>query len=419
LEVTVLPIENDVLDIVRSAAKGGNALSLYLDTDPSRGAGRNLKAEMADTLREMRDSLGDADHTDALEQAAAAAMEAINSLQPIPRAVAAFVRPGIGYLRVVPLPEPVARSAHWGPELYVRPLLVALDEHQRTVVALVDQEHGHVFRVFLGQIEEVASLEHKEPGHAQAGRSQRKSMGSGHGVAAWMAYGERNLQRRHDWHVHRHLERVVEAMRLDGDRLLVGGGRETVLELLRLLPRRVRDRTTVMTGISAEASTAVVLERVLETQRQAEWEEERALLETLLEAEHARSVFGVAAVAEAVSDARVHTLAYASSTEMTGAECTGCGWLMPGPKASSCPRCGAALVERPEFVERLVARVFQSGGRVEEVRGPARESLLDKDGLAALLRYVPLQLTREEAERTASSTTQRVAAGHPSGGSAT
>ncbi len=42
-----------------------------------------------------------------------------------------------------------------------------------------------------------------------------------------------------------------------------------------------------------------------------------------------------------------------------------------------------------DLVERLVTRVIRAGGRVEEVRGPARETLLRSEGLAALLRYVP------------------------------
>jgi hypothetical protein len=278
--------------------------------------------------------------------------------------------------------------------------MAALDEHERTVVALVDQEHGHVFRVFLGQIERIASFEHEDSGHEQAGRATRKSTGRGQ-TGAVMGYGERNLQRRHEWHVRMHLERVLAALRLRGDRLLVGGGRRTVQELIRLLPKRLRDRATVIDGIDCEASMATVLEHVLETQRRAEREWETAFVRELIEESRGPAVFGAAAVAEAVSDARVHTLAYAASASTPGAECSTCGWMMPGRVGARCPRCGGALIEAPDLVQRLISQVLLSGGRVEEVRGPAQAMLEEREGLAALLRYVPAgaQKTRSASER--------------------
>jgi hypothetical protein len=384
----VLPIEEALLEIVKYKPKGGNALSLYLDTDPSRASGRNLKAQLDEALAELPQLAAGEAAVPEIKKAAAIAFNAVAALQPKPRAVASFVNPASGFLRVVPLPEPVGRSAHWGKALNVRPLTAALDEHERTTVALVDQEHGHVFRVFLGQIERVANFENEDSSHAQAGRAARKSIGRGQ-TGSLMGYGERNLQRRHEWHVRQHLERVLAAMRPNGDRLLVGGGRETVQELLRLLPKRLRERATVIEGIDCNASTSAVLEHVLEAQRRAEREQETALVRELIEQRRGPSVLGPAAVAEAVSDDRVHTLAYAASASLAGAECDACGWIMLGTEAASCGRCGGDLNEAPDLLDRFVARVIQSGGRVEEVRGPAQTMLQEHQGLAALLRYFP------------------------------
>lgn len=402
----MLPIEQDMRDIVLFDPRGTDVLSLFLDTDPSRGAGRNLEAQVNDALRDLHSTLTGDDLARAadIEESAAAATEAIRELQPIPRAAAAYVSLRAGFLRVVPLPEPVRPSAHWGPRLHVRPLLAALDEHEKTVVALVDQEHGRVFRVFMGQIEEVANLEHRAPGRAQAGRAQRKSKTGGQGALASMGYGERNLQRRREWHVHMHLERILDAMHLNGDRLFLGGGKESVHELIRLLPKRVRGRAVVIDGLDIHASTSAVLERVVEIQRAVEREEEAEMLRVLAELDPGRSAFGAAAVAEAASDARVHTLVYAAATEMSGAECKECGWLMPGRPAASCPRCGAVVIEAPEFIERLVSQVIWSGGRIEEVRGPAQAKLLETEGLAALLRYAPSREAPKEGVGNAAST---------------
>jgi peptide subunit release factor 1 (eRF1) len=385
----VLPIERDIVDVERFDTGGAHALSLYLDTDVSREAGRNLKAQLADALGEAIDSASEPDAADRIAAAADVALERIQSVQPAPRAVAAFVCPERQFVRAIPLPAPTDRSAYWGTELRVRPLLAMLDEHERTTLALVDQEHARVFRVFLGQIEEIADMEWEEPGEAQAGTAQRKSQGRA-GIAAHMGYGERNIQRRHDWHVRRHLQRVFDVIRDDGDRLLLAGIQETVYELWRLLPRRLRNRATVIRGIAMNASLHEVLEHVLLAQRTVEREGEEELVDNLFGRDGARSVFGAAAVLEAISDNRVHTLVYGEDARLSGAECSACGWLLEAPASGTCPRCGEALAPRVDLIERLVWRAIKSGGRVEEVRAPASNRLRERGGgLAALLRYIP------------------------------
>jgi hypothetical protein len=387
--VSVLPIERATRDIEQFDSGGSAVLSVYLDTEPASAAARKLEEEVGALLAPLRASLAD-DQGAALQLARAAneILAALGSLESIPRGVAAFACPDGGFVRVVPLPESVGRSAHFGEHFQLTPLLAALDEHEKTVVALVDREHARVFRVFLGQIEEVAQLEDGGRRHAASGRATLKS-GAGPS-AIRMSYGERNIERRDQWHVRQHLERALTAMRPNGDRVLVGGALETVHELIRLLPKRVRHRTRVIAGLPVDATLATVLERVLQTEHAAEREEEEELIDNLTERDRSRSVFGVTAVAEAVSDDRVHTLAYGSTrTPIAGTQCRQCGWLTPGTDQPACGRCGGTLERCSDLVERLVTRVHGSGGRVEEVRGPAQKMLLRQEGLAALLRYVP------------------------------
>jgi peptide subunit release factor 1 (eRF1) len=208
-----------------------------------------------------------------------------------------------------------------------------------------------------------------------------------------MDYGERNLERRHAWHVRQHLERVLAAIRdkesLAPDRVLVGGAKDTVHELLSLMPARVRARTRLISGLDAGASNADVLARVIEAQESAEREAEEELVDNLLERDRAHAVFGAAPVMEAVSDTHVHTLVYGADVTVAGSECSVCGWLMNGPAPDACPRCGGPTRAVPELVERMVHRVLEAGGRIEEVRGPASRTLEYRGGLAALLRYQP------------------------------
>jgi hypothetical protein len=400
----VLEIESNLAQIESFHPDRGHTLSLYLDTDPTRGAGRNLRAQIEDVLRPIRSELPDDRASAELDAAAATLAKALEALSPMPRAVAAFACPDEGFVRVVPLPAPVVPTAHWQPSPRLKELVAAIDEHERTMVVLVDREHARIYRVFMGQIEEVAELQRPSDRGEEPGMAHRKARSGRQGSAIPMDYGERNVERRHEWHVRQHLERVLTAVRdkgsLGADRLLIGGGKDTVHELLTLMPPRVRARTRLISGLSVSASPAEVLARVMEAQERAEREAEEELVDNLLERDRSHSVFGAAPVMEAVSDAHVHTLVYGADVSAPGSECDVCGWLMGGPMPDACPRCGGPMRAVPELVERMVHRVLESGGRIEEVHGPASRTLQHKGGLAALLRYQPSTNGHSPAGRT-------------------
>jgi hypothetical protein len=390
----MLDIEWDIAKIESFNPGDGHILSLYLDTHPTRASGRNLKAQLEGVLEPIRSGvIGDGRASEQLDEAVASVLAAVAGLDPRPRAVAAFACPELGFLRVVPLPEPVVPAAYWQRSPHLEELVAAVDEHERTIVALVDREHARIYRVFMGQIEEVIELANPSARGEEPGTAHRKARSGTQGSAIPMDYGERNVERRHAWHVRRHLQRVLAAVRDKGsfapDRVLVGGAKDAVHELLTLMPPRVRARTRLISGLSVADSRAEVLARVREAQERAEREAEEELVDNLLEGDRSHSVFGETPVMEAVSDAHVHTLVYAADVDVTGSECAVCGWLMSGPTPDACPRCGGSVKPVPELLERMVHRVLEAGGRIEEVRGPASRTLGYKGGLAARLRYQP------------------------------
>jgi hypothetical protein len=386
----MLPIERDLLEIERFDPEGESALSAYLDLGAAGGP-LDTDARLAQVLGPIADRPNGND-TPALEAAAEMVREGIRALEHVPRALAVFASVEPRFLKLVPLPKVIEPKARWGPHLHIGPLISALDENERTVVILVDELRGRVLRLFLGEIEEVVYVDDSHgPEQARAG----------HHLTAGGA-DEPTRARRHDWHVRRHLERILEAFRrkdlYDTDRILLGGSQETVHELLRLMPQRLRGRTRLVSGVPLGAGMPEILERVTEVQRQAEREREEELLDNLLERDRAHAVFGVAAVLEAVAEGRVHTLVYGAETSLEGSECSSCGWLMAGPAATACPRCNGRLVAVPDLMERVVSLVLQAGGRVEEVRGPAMKTLAGREGLSALLRYTPVSAQHRNHE---------------------
>jgi peptide subunit release factor 1 (eRF1) len=388
---------NFAREIERFDPSGHEALTLYLNSNPSRESGSNLRAQLQDVMRPIRSALAGEEGAGRLEAALEAGVAAIAELKRTPRALAIFSCPPRRFTRAVPLPEPVAECAHWGRELYLKPLLAALDEHELTLVALVDREKARLFQVFLGEIEEVADIVGGSRKHAEAGGAQRRFTG---GIAGWsirIGYGESKIQRHDELLLRRHLEDVVDAIQhvnqsAPADRILLGGIPETVSELRLLLPKRLRSRARVALHTPVDAPEARVLADVLEAQGAFERASENELVEALMERDAAHACFGVAAVSEAVFDGRVHKLVYSSSADPSGAECVSCGWLTPGAASGACPRCGGGLQERPDLIDRLASRVLHAGGRVEAVSGPAAERLATSEGVAALLRHSAVRI---------------------------
>jgi peptide subunit release factor 1 (eRF1) len=393
METPVFPT-NFAREIERFDPSGHEALTLYLNSNPSRESGSNLRAQMRDVLRPVRNALEGEEDAERLEAAVEAGVAAIAELKRMPRALAIFSCPPRGFVRAVPLPAPVPEGAYWGRELYLRPLLAALDEHELTLVTLVDREKARLFQVFLGEIEEVGDIVGGSRKHVEAGGAQRRFTG---GIAGWsirIGYGESKIQRHDELLLQRHLEDVVDAIQhfhhsAPADRILLGGIAETVNELRLLLPKRLRSRASVALHTPVDAPTPRVLADVLEVQRAFERDREDELVEALMERDTAHACFGVAAVSEAVFDGRVHMLVYSAGADPSGAECVSCGWLTPGDARGGCPRCGGSLEGRPDLIDRLASRVLHSGGRVEAVSGPAAERLAKSEGVAALLRYSP------------------------------
>lgn len=373
----MLPTER-LLESIQSFDSGGEpALSLYLLTDPSREAGRNLDAQIRGLVAGLVDEAVAPELRAAFEADTAAAREAVARLGRPPRGLAVFSCAARGFLAVVPLALPFEPTAEYGDVLQLRPLLAALDEYEHTAVVLTDKSRARFFRVFLGEIEDVLELDDEVPGrHAQGGYSQRK------------------FQRDHELHVYWHERRVADALlawlrREPMDRILLGGPTEAITELRRLLPPRLNDRADELPGVSLHTSAPEVLHAVLDTSEGLERNRELALVDRLGEAMGAgRALAGAEDVARAVDTGAVAVLLVAAGLEMAGRRCLDCEALLSGGTSGACSVCGVGRTEAiGDFANRLVARVIQQGGRIEEVRDEAARRLTALGGLAALLRY--------------------------------
>ncbi len=350
-------------------------LSLYLWTDPSRGPGRNIRAQLLQLIRPIRERVPAGSQAHGLDEAIAAAADYVRTLRSPPRGLAIFCSPDRDRFDAIRLRVPLLPYAEWSAVPYLRPLLAAIDEYERTLIVLMDKERARFIFDYLEQGEELATLTDEIPGrHAQGGYSQNK------------------YQRDHDKHVLWHAKRIVETLgrlprTMHLDRVLMSGPPEITAEVKHLLPARLRRIVSCDLGVPVEAPLSEALLAARRRAEQIEREGEVELVASLIEQTgRGRAVTGIEGAVAAVNRGAVALLAYDQALQAVAGRCDACGAVLAPLVPERCPFCQGE-VARHDLVDLLAARTLAEGGRVEEVRGAAAVDLRGREGLAVLLRY--------------------------------
>lgn len=354
-------------------------LTMYVATDQNRPSHRRrgyvVQAEaMLKELRGSHSNNGD------LAAACETALDLVDQLEPSGRTALVVVHPEAEVAEVHTIKVDIAPSVHWRRGAFLRPVVEALDEHERFAVVLTGKKRARIFTVYLGEIVEQTDL------LSETGTKTRTT-----GTDQW--WSQARFQRHHEREVALHAKRVVDALfdlslRMPFDRLIVAGPTEAAGQVARLLPRRVHGKLVKTINMAVTATPQEVLERVLEVQEEMEREQEQELVAGLVSELHGggKAVTGLDAVVGALAQGRVWKLFYARGAEAWGWECRGCGAFSVAHR-DDCPMCGEPLERVERFVDRVSQAVIDMGGQVEMVDGPAADSLREFDSIAALLRY--------------------------------
>ncbi|MDW8168908.1 MAG: hypothetical protein RML74_10590 [Acidobacteriota bacterium] len=372
------------IEMLKAYAPQGDGwvLSVYLDVDQSKASNlkRGFETVLQNLLREVEQGVDER----AREEFAAnraRVLRFIQSYEPKKKGLIIFsdARHEFWWDRELPVLLPNAARFERVP--YLRPLIEVLDEHERYGVVLIDKEKARLFTVHVGEIEEHAAVFDDVPRRTVTTSMDR-------------LWSQKNLQRHHDMHVHWHAAHVAERLRelverYHFDRLVIGGTVEAVGELMRVLPKRLRERVAGTLSVPVTASASDVLAEVLRIEEQVERQAEHQLVESLLTAagKGDRAVVGPTATLEALHEGRVWRLIYVGNHALVGSVCTQCGALFWEPQRETCWYCGGRLDVAPDFLNRVLERALALGGSVEEIRGPAAEKLKAAGGLGAFLRY--------------------------------
>ena len=354
-------------------------LTMYLDIDQNKQSNRKrgfvVQAEAL--LKDLKARHG---RSVRLDTAAKTAMSLVRKLRPRGQAALVVVHPETKLKEIQQIELPFAISAHWRRGAFLRPIVEAMDEHERYGVVLTDTKRARLFTVYVGELTEHEDLFSET--------SQRtRSLG------ADQMRAQKRHDQRHQEEVASHAKKVIDAihdlaLQAPFDRLIVAGTPKATSQLIRLLPKRLRGKLVETVGMSVGASQKDVLKKILAVQRKMEREQESVLVEGVLAELHdgGKAVGGFASVLDAVNQGRVWKLFYAKGLKKIGGECTNCGAYTPD-STGPCVYCGGKVVRLPQCVDRLTQSVMEMGGQVEVVDGPAKQALAANDGIAALLRY--------------------------------
>lgn len=359
--------------------KDSPTLTLYLDIDQNTMSNRNrgyvVQAEAL--LKELRSRAAD---DGAFERAAARALELVEAVEPQGRSALVVVHadgePAEVHQAKVRLPA----SVHWRRGAFLRPVVEAMDEHERYGVVLTDSTRARLFTVQLGEI-----TEHEDLLSDTVPRTRAV------GADQWRA--QKRHDRRHDEEAASHAKRVIDALhdlalQAPFDRLIVGGPTKATAQLVRLLPRRLHGKLVETLAVPLNASKGEVLERILGVQEEMERHQEAELVEALSAELHdgGKAVVELPSVLDAVNQARVWALVYRKGLRVEGGECRACGGFTASA-AAPCIYCGGAVEPLPQCIDVVSQRVLDIGGRVQVVAGPAAERLDAMGSIGALLRY--------------------------------
>jgi len=354
-------------------------LTLYLDIDQNKPANRKrgfvVQAEAL--LKDLKATHGPDRR---LADANRRALGLVKKLRPKGRAAVVVVHVPTKLAEIHELGLPFASSAHWRKGAFLRPIVEAMDEHERYGVLLTSTQRARLFTVHMGEITEHEDL-----------ISETSSRSRALGTDQWRS--QKRHERRHDEEVAHHAKRVIDALRdlalrEPFDRLIVVGTKKATAQLVRLLPRRLQGKLVRTLTMPLTASKKEVLDGILKLQQSMEREQEVALVDGLEAELHdgGKAVAGFAPVLDAINHGRVWKLLYDKKLKVNGGECADCGSYSPHARGP-CVYCGAKVKPVAQCLDRLSQTVLEMAGQVEVVDGPAAKRLTKHGSIAALLRY--------------------------------
>ena len=354
-------------------------LTLYLDIDQNKQSNRR-RGYVVQGEALIKGLKAQQKRSDRFDAACMQALSLVRNLKPKGKTALIVVHPESSLCELVQIELSFPVSIHWRRGAFLRPVVEAMDEHERYGVVLTDNQRARLFTVVMGELTEHEDL------FSETGQRTRS-------LGADQMRSQKRHDQRHQEEIASHAKRVIDALhdlalRQPYDRLIVGGTPKAAGQLVRLLPTRLRGKLVDTVSLRVGGSQKEVLNKILAVQQRMERDREIEIVQGVLAELHDRgkAVGGFAAVLDAVNQGRVWTLVYGKGYTNKAGECGSCDAYSPHAKGP-CVYCGEDVHPLPQCIDRLSQSVVEMGGRVEVVDGDAKQKLETPGGIAAMLRY--------------------------------
>lgn len=352
-----------VRDVKRLYALDAPVLSLYLDVDPgylqNQAATPAWRIWFRNELRRLEGEIGDRDALRIWQPIRERAEAYIDGYKPESKGLVIFAHSD--GLETLHLPLPVENMGGYGQPL-VTPLFWKLDEFERYLIVLADQQEARFMTAYLGTVDdqERMEIELDEYDFGQKtinpATSYGKELNQGSNREAFndMVSEHRNRFLRD---VVDHIGQLRETYQTE--RIILGGAEETAHAIRRLMNDRLSQEVVALLPIPIKTPGHEVLTRIQPAAHDYERQFEDGLIEDVINMAKSggRAALGRDDVLKAVEEQRVEML------------------IAPWPLTDE------------YLLHTLPEKMLHSSAELELVHGDAAERLNAEGGLAARLYY--------------------------------
>ena len=352
---------NDVKQIVSSY--DSPLFSLYLHTDPSRQENQATTPawhiEFKNMLQNTEESISEADMPD-WEAIKSRVKQFMRDYKPEGKTLAVFTTSDD--LMWYELPISLDSRSGYG-EALVSPLIWALDEYERYLVAVVDQERAKFMTAYLGRANTMSELTIDIDDYDFAERTQMPASDSDNTMLR-QGNNRENFEDMISEFRHRFYKDIASEITMliektQADRLIIGGAERSAHAVNDLLHSSIQDKVTGILPIPMQSSDADVASQILTHAQNVERNYEVDLVNQVIDRAKSsgRGVLGKDDVKQALQMGQVETI------------------VLPFPPQDE------------EFATEVTLQALQNNCQVELVHGRSASTLQDEGGVGAILYY--------------------------------
>ena len=341
--------------------------SLYARVEPG-ASHRELHSRVSSLLDEIRplakDEMVEHEGRISVREDIARIRDALGQEQWRPGAIAIFACSRHGLYEEIPLPMPVRDRVMVDATPFSRPMLAALEEFDRSCVAVVDEASARLWELYQDEMQELGEV--SDPKLRKANYAA--------GLAEDRVRNKAEELRKHHY---RHVDELLGGLLATGgyDLLIVGGHEYEVPDFVEQLPRDLRTRVAGTFTIDLGTMPLAELRRSATAivDRYELGRDQQLVAETLERA----ATGGLAATGLpdclwAGTVRGIQTLLAQDGAVVPGVVCDDSGWL--ALSGDTCPQCGKATRPTPDVIDELAQAVIDESGSVRHVRAQTQLS---------------------------------------------